>query len=56
MIYFSDKSLILNCSSCFVSYSHYGDSSSSKKLNGHQACESTSLLGALISLSKQHIS
>ena len=30
----------------------YGDSSSSKKLNGHQGLESMSLLGALISLLK----
>ena len=39
----------------FVSYSHSGDSISSKKLNGHQAFESMDLLGALISPFKQHI-
>ena len=36
MVYFSDNSLILCYSSCFVLYSHYGDSISSKKLNGHR--------------------
>ena len=40
----------------FVLYSHYGDSISSKKLNGHQAFETMGLLGALISPLKQHIS
>ena len=40
----------------FVLYSHYGDSISSRKLNGQQAFESMSLLGALILLLKQHIS
>ena len=34
----------------------YGDSISSKKLNGHQAFESLSLLGVLIFILKQHIS
>ena len=36
----------------FVLYSQYGDSSKSENLNGHQAFESMSLLGALISLLK----
>ena len=49
MFYFSNNSLILCYSSCFVLYSHYGDSSSGEKLNGHQALESMSLLGELIS-------
>ena len=40
----------------FVLYSHYGDSISSKKLNGHQAFETMGLFGALISPLKQHIS
>ena len=40
----------------FVLYSHYGDSGSSKKLNGHHAFESMCLSGALISLLKQRIS
>ena len=48
VFYFSDNSLILCYSSCFVFYSHYVDSISSKKLNGHHAFESTSLLEALI--------
>ena len=39
----------------FVLYSHYGDSMSSKKLNGHQAFGCMSLLGALIFLLKKHI-
>ena len=38
----------------FVLYSHYGDGVSTKKLNGHQAFESMSVLGALIFLLKQH--
>ena len=51
-----DNSLVLCYSSCFVLCSHYGDSTSSKKLNGHRAFESMSLLGAFILLLKQHIS
>ena len=39
----------------FVLYSYYGDSSSSRKLNEHQAFESMSLLGARFFLLKQHI-
>ena len=39
-----------------VLYSHYGDSSSSRKLNGQQAFESMSLLGELTSFLKQYIS
>ena len=56
VFYFSDNSLVLCYSPCFFWYSHYGDSSSSKKLNGHKALESMSLLGAPMFLSKQHIS
>ena len=40
----------------FVLYSHYGDSISSKKLNGQQAFECMSLLGALDFVLKQHTS
>ena len=43
MFYFSDNSLILCYSSSFALYSHYGDSSSSKKLNGNQAFEAMGL-------------
>ena len=56
MFYFSDNTLSYAILRVFVWYSHYGDSSSSKKLNGHQAFESMSLLGALSSFLKQHIS
>ena len=56
MVYFSDISLVYVIFGVFVLYSHYGDSSSSKKFNEHQAFESMDLLGALISLSRQHIS
>ena len=56
MFYFSDNSLIYANLHVFVLYSHYGDSSSSKKLNGHQAFEFMSLLGAVFSLFKQHVS
>ena len=36
----------------FALHSYYGDSSLNKKLNGHHAFESMSLLGALISAMK----
>ena len=54
MFYFSDNSLILCYSSCFVWYSNYGDSSSSKKLKWTPGLESMSFLGALISVLKDN--
>ena len=49
MFYCSDNSLTLLYSS------QYGESSLSKKLNGHEAFESMSLLGALFSLKQSQI-
>ena len=47
----------ISCYSLYsVLYSHYGDSISSKKLNGQQAFECMSLLGALDFVLKQHTS
>ena len=52
MFYFSDNILFYAILHVFIFYSYYGVSISSKKLNGHHACESMSLLGAPISLLK----
>ena len=56
MFCFSDKLCFCAMIRVFVLYSHYSDSISSEKLNGHQAFESMSVLGTLIFLLKQHIS
>ena len=55
VFYFSDNSLIYAILRDFVLYSHYGDSSSRKKLNGHHAFGFVNLLEAFVSLLKQHI-